>query len=167
MAAPILVGLHHLKLPVSDLDASLDWYARVLGAEHQPQFDHVDDDGTRYAAIMTVPGLPVPLELRWAPAAAEAMDGYDPISFAAGGTDELEAWVAHLDAEGIDHSPITAGAAGHLLVLADLDGTFLRLLEMPEGGVANITMREGNPEPEGPWVALPSMRHPGNREAAR
>src|SRR3981081_3257513 len=78
MAAPILVGLHHLKLPVSDLDASLDWDARVLGAEHQPQFDRVDDDGTRYAAIMTVPGLPVPLELRWAPAAAEAMDGYDP-----------------------------------------------------------------------------------------
>jgi catechol 2,3-dioxygenase-like lactoylglutathione lyase family enzyme len=167
MAAPVLVGLHHLKLPVSHLDASIDWYARVLGAEHQPQFDHVDDNGTRYAVIMTVAGLPVPLELRWAPAAAEAMDGYDPISFAAGGTDELEAWAAHLDAVGVDRSPITAGAAGHLLVFADPDGTFLRLLEMPEGAIANIRMQEGNPEPDGPWVAPPSMRHPSTHEAAR
>jgi catechol 2,3-dioxygenase-like lactoylglutathione lyase family enzyme len=103
MAAPVLVGLHHLKLPVSHLDASIDWYARVLGAEHQPQFDHVDHNGTR----------------------------------------------------------------GHLLVFADPDGTFLRLLEMPEGGIANIRMQEGNPEPDGPWVAPPSMRHPSTQEAAR
>ena len=29
MSAPALLGLHHLKLPVSDLDASIDWYGWV------------------------------------------------------------------------------------------------------------------------------------------
>jgi len=43
--APATKGLHHVKLPVSDLDASLAWYARVLGAQHQAQFDHFDERG--------------------------------------------------------------------------------------------------------------------------
>jgi NAD(P)-dependent dehydrogenase (short-subunit alcohol dehydrogenase family) len=38
MAAPRLRGLHHLKLPVTDLDASLVWYQRVFDAEHLTQF---------------------------------------------------------------------------------------------------------------------------------
>jgi catechol 2,3-dioxygenase-like lactoylglutathione lyase family enzyme len=69
MTAPALVGLHHVKLPVSDLDTSVAWYARVLGAQPQPQLDHLDDSGARYAVIMVLPGVPVPLELRWAPGA--------------------------------------------------------------------------------------------------
>lgn len=160
MTPPVLQGLHHLKLPVNDLDASLAWYERVLGARRQADFDHFDSSGTRYAVILTVPGLGVPLELRWAPAAADAMNGYDPISLAAGTPDDLRTWADHLDTEGIEHSPITLGGAGHLLVFADPDGTFLRLLELPAGGIANIKMASAIPEPDGPWIAPPAMRHP-------
>jgi catechol 2,3-dioxygenase-like lactoylglutathione lyase family enzyme len=167
VAAPAVQGLHHLKLPVSDLDAALAWYERVLGARHLSQFDHFDDLGVRYAVILAVPGVPVPLELRWAPSAAKAMNGYDPISFAAGTAGDLRAWATHLDVEGIEHSPVTLGGAGHLLVFADPDGTYLRLLELPEGGVENITMSTGNPEPEGPWIAPASMQHPGQPTASR
>jgi len=142
--APATKGLHHVKLPVSDLDASLAWYARVLGAQHQAQFDHFDERGQR-----------------WAPHAATAMDGYDPISFAAGRGDDVQSWAAHLDEEGIAHSPVSQGAAGALLVFADPDGTFLRLLELPAGGVEDIKMPAGPAEPEGPWIAPPKMSHPG------
>ena len=45
-----LVGMHHLKLPVSDLEASIAWYQRVLFAQHLSKFDHVDSSGTRYGA---------------------------------------------------------------------------------------------------------------------
>lgn len=62
MSAPALLGLHHLKLPVSDLDASIDWYGWVFDAEYLPQFDHVDSSGVCYAVIVNVPGLPVPVE---------------------------------------------------------------------------------------------------------
>ena len=89
------------------------------------------------------------------------MDGYDPISFAAGRGDDVQSWAAHLDEEGIAHSPVSQGAAGALLVFADPDGTFLRLLELPAGGVEDIKMPAGPAEPEGPWIAPPKMSHPG------
>lgn len=170
MPAPATQGLHHVKLPVSDLDASLAWYARVLGAQHQPQFDHFGERGQRYAVIMMVPGCDVPLELRWAPHAAQAMNGYDPISFAAGDGSAVRNWAVHLDEEGIAHSPVSQGAAGALLVFADPDGTFLRMLELPTGGIKDIKMPKGPAKPEGPWIAPPQMLHPGQpgyEEAAR
>lgn len=42
--------VHHLKLPVSDLEASIAWYQRVLSAQRLSKFDHVDSSGTSYAA---------------------------------------------------------------------------------------------------------------------
>jgi catechol 2,3-dioxygenase-like lactoylglutathione lyase family enzyme len=50
VTGPGLVGVHHLKLPVSDLEATIAWYQRVLSAQHLSKFDHVDSSGTRYAA---------------------------------------------------------------------------------------------------------------------
>jgi catechol 2,3-dioxygenase-like lactoylglutathione lyase family enzyme len=167
MPPPTLKGLHHLKLPVSDLDAALAWYERVLGAQRLAWADHLDHTGVRYAVIVSIPGLPVQLELRWAPGAAKGMNGYDPISFAAGTVEDLRAWAAHLDAEGVEHSSIALGGAGHLLVFADPDGTYLRLLELPKGGIENISMSGDTPEPEGPWVAPASMQHPGRTAAHR
>jgi len=41
--------VHHLKLPVSDLEASIAWYQRVLSAQHLSKF-LVDSSGTSYAA---------------------------------------------------------------------------------------------------------------------
>jgi catechol 2,3-dioxygenase-like lactoylglutathione lyase family enzyme len=160
MTLPVLAGIHHLKLPVSDLDASLAWYRRVLGAVHLPQFDHVDDDGQRYAVIVAIPGVELSLELRWAPAAAGAIGGYDPINFAASSVAELRSWADHLDAERVRHSGVIEGGAGHLLVVADPDGTFLRISELPAGGVENIVMPRGNPEPDDPWLSPPLMTHP-------
>jgi catechol 2,3-dioxygenase-like lactoylglutathione lyase family enzyme len=121
MSAPPLLGLHHLKLPVSDLDVSIDWYRRVFDAEYLSQFDHVDGSGVRYAVIISVPGPPAPVELRWAPQAARAINGYDPIDLAVDSVDALRAWVRHLDDLGVDHSGVINGGAGHLMVLADPD----------------------------------------------
>lgn len=160
MSAPAIAGLHHLKLPVSDLDASLGWYERVLGASHLPQFDHVDDDGQRYAVIVAVAGIDVPVELRWAPGAAHAVAGYDPVNFAAAEVADLHKWVAHLDEQGVANSGVIAGGAGHMVVFADPDGLYLRISEVPPGGVENIVMPKGNPEPDDPWLSPPSMRHP-------
>ena len=160
MSIPAIAGLHHLKLPVSDLDASLAWYQRVLGAAHLPQFDHFDDAGRRYAVIVGVPGLDVPLELRWAPVAASAIRGYDPINFAAASVEDLDAWVTHLDTEHVAHSGIVSGGVGRLLVFADPDGAYVRISEVPAGGVENIVMPKGNPEPDDPWLAPHAMQHP-------
>jgi catechol 2,3-dioxygenase-like lactoylglutathione lyase family enzyme len=155
-----VAGLHHLKLPVSDLDGSLGFYRRVFGAQHLPQFDHIDGSGARYAAIIAIPGLSTPLELRWAPSGASAMRGCDPINLAAESGEALQAWAQHLDLLGVEHSSVIQGGAGHLLVLADPDGIYIRISEVPAGGVENIKMPKGNPEPDDPWLNPPSMRHP-------
>jgi catechol 2,3-dioxygenase-like lactoylglutathione lyase family enzyme len=160
MSVPPLLGLHHLKLPVSDLDASIDWYGKVFGAEYLPQFDHIDGSGVRYAVILDVPGLPAPLELRWAPQAAGAIEGYDPIDLAVDSVDALRAWIAHLDDLGVDHSPVISAGAGHLMVLADPDRIFIRIAEVPAGGVDDIKMPDGDPEPDDLWLKPPSMQHP-------
>jgi catechol 2,3-dioxygenase-like lactoylglutathione lyase family enzyme len=162
MNAPALAGLHHLKLPASDLDAKIDWYQRVFDAQHLPQFDHIDDDGVRYAVIIAIPGLSTPLELRWAPAAAVAMRGCDPIMLAAESTEALEAWARHLDSLGVEHSSVIQGGAGGLLVLADPDGIFIRFGEIPAGGVENIKMPQGDPEPDDPWLKPAPMQHPNH-----
>jgi catechol 2,3-dioxygenase-like lactoylglutathione lyase family enzyme len=157
---PTLSGLHHLKLPVTDLDASLDWYQRVFGAQHLPQFDHIDDDGARYAVIIAIPGLSTPLELRWAPDGAATMRGCDPINLAVESVATLDAWARHLESAGAEHSSVIEGGAGHLLVIADPDGVYIRISEVPAGGVENIKMPRGNPEPDDPWLNPPAMQHP-------
>ena len=159
MSAPPFRGLHHLKLPVSDIDASLDWYRRVLGAAHQPQWDHVNDKGVRFAVIISVPGLEQTIELRWAPKAAKAIAGYDPINFAAADGD-FPAWVEHLDALGVGHSPLFTGQAGQVLIFPDPDGTYLRILSLAEGGVQAIKLKTGMEELDNPWTAPDIMRHP-------
>ncbi|MDX6393596.1 MAG: hypothetical protein QOJ73_4659, partial [Streptosporangiaceae bacterium] len=62
METPEVAGLHHIQFPVSDLDASIAWFERVLGARHHPAFDHHDADEVRYAVILEVPGLPFPVQ---------------------------------------------------------------------------------------------------------
>ena len=69
---PALAGIHHIKLPVSDLARSLSFYEALLGAERIPALDHKHDDGSVYAYICDVPGLGTKLELRLNPKHAEA-----------------------------------------------------------------------------------------------
>lgn len=160
MNMPRLNGIHHLKFPVSDLEASVTWYRRVLGAHHLEKFDHFDSAGVRYAVILRLPGIDAAVELRWAPTAVAAIRGYDPVSFVAGSDAELGLWLSHFDAHGVHHSSIITAAAGKLIVFADPDGTYLRILTMPDGGFDAITIDPSAEEPTGPWLMPDLMRHP-------
>lgn len=147
-----------MKLPVSDLNASLVWYQRVFGAEHRQEFDHVDSDGVRFGAIMQLPGVKAAVELRLAPYAAAAIRGYDPVTFIAGSDDDLDGWVRHLDDAGVDHSQVITGLGGRLVVLSDPDGTYLRLLTMPDAGLDAVRMRADAAPMSGHWLAPHIMR---------
>jgi hypothetical protein len=102
------IRLHHLKLLASNPDASLDCYQRIFGAQHLPQLDHSDDNGTRYAVVIAIPGLPAPLELRSAPGAATAMGGCGPINHAVESTEARHAWAPHLDSLTVEHVSASA-----------------------------------------------------------
>jgi catechol 2,3-dioxygenase-like lactoylglutathione lyase family enzyme len=133
MHPPALSGLHHVTLPVTDLEASAAWYTTVLGAVRLPALDHHDPAGGRFSVVMTVPGLNVPLQLRLAPKAAAAAGEYDPVTLAARDRAALDQWAAHLDATGVAHGPVTEARLGHALGFHDPDGTLLRLYTQPVG----------------------------------
>lgn len=160
MTAPTLSGIHHLKIPVADLDASLAWYETILGAHRLTGLDHIDSDGVRYATILEVPGLPVLIELRWAPTAAHALLQCDLIVLALDTDEQFDQWIAHLDAHDVEHSPVLAGGGGPVIVIVDPDGKFIRLMKQPPGGLASQTMPDKPLDPDGPWLDAPPMRHP-------
>lgn len=138
MSQPALSGIHHLKLPVRDLAAGLAWFERALGARHVQRFDHYDKAGVRYAVIIMLPGVEVPVQLQLAPAAAEAIAGYDPVTFGVVDRAALDRWIEHFDAIGVAHTPVISGFIGSLIELTTPDGLAVRFYTDPEGGFAAV-----------------------------
>ncbi|WP_267427104.1 VOC family protein [Methylobacterium sp. GC_Met_2] len=147
MAKPALHGIHHLKFPVVDLDRSLAFYERALGAVRVEAWDHRQADGSLYAVILDVPGLGTHLELRLNPDQAERQSGFDPVTLAVRDRSALVDWTAHLDSEGIERSPVLISIQAWLVVFADPDGRRLRLYTQETHGP------ELAPDETSPWIA--------------
>ncbi|MFD6697918.1 MULTISPECIES: heme-binding protein [unclassified Microbacterium] len=130
MLEPELRGLHHVTLPVSDLERSAEWYSRAFGAHHDPQLDHRDASGLRVALVLRVPGLASTVKLHLAQGDDSSVRGYDPLTFAVEDDSSLECWIAHLERVGVDHEPISRGRIGRVVRLSDPDGTPLRLYSL-------------------------------------
>lgn len=127
---PIVNGIHHVNLTVSDLARSAEWYVRVLGLTHGWDMDDIDGRGQK--TVLLVPGsaLRVVLSRHRAGSGAgfsEFNVGLDHLAFTVADRSELEIWVRKLDAEAVDHSPIKEGATGWLTTLRDPDNIQLEL----------------------------------------
>lgn len=126
MSQPTLAGIHHVKIPVTELNTSRAWYERVFGFRVTMEFPDADDLVVGVSG--EVPGLgDVLLALRVNPAAAGGSRGFDPVSFGVTGRKDVEAWAEHLDALDIEHSPVIDASLGWLLVFTDPDGLELHL----------------------------------------
>jgi catechol 2,3-dioxygenase-like lactoylglutathione lyase family enzyme len=155
--APIS-GIHHLKVFVSDLAASLSWWEAATGARRDPALDHHSPGGQLFAYLLEIPGVAPYLELRLNPAAADAVAGLDPVTFAVDMRADLERLSARLDGMGIDHSPVLRGLAGWLLVVRTPDGLSVRFhtRESHEWDPENADFRS-------PWITESppvAVRHP-------
>ena len=140
-----LAGIHHVKIPVTDLARSLDWYRRVFGL--RPTIEFPEADGVVRGFSGEIPGLPPTLvSLRVNPEAAEGCRGFDPVSFAVAGRGDLESWVEHLDNLGVRHSPIVEASIGWLLIFDDPDGLTLHLYTWAEHGI-DVADRPGYGKP--------------------
>jgi catechol 2,3-dioxygenase-like lactoylglutathione lyase family enzyme len=118
-------GYHHVKLPVSDVVRSRDWYARVLGLRTVLEFV---EEGVLMGVALTDPDDTLQLALRQDPRRAGAWAGFDPIAVRIPTLADLDAWQARLDALGVPHGGTVTGHAGRVLVgLHDPDGIELRL----------------------------------------
>jgi catechol 2,3-dioxygenase-like lactoylglutathione lyase family enzyme len=121
MTRPSLAGIYAVKLPVSDLTHSRQWYADVFGLRATVEFP--DDDGVIRGVACTAEGLDETLvALRESVDAAAGLRGFNPVLWGVPDRDALAEWGDHLDTVGITHSPIIDATIGWLMVLHDPDG---------------------------------------------
>lgn len=136
-----------MKIPVTDLARSIDWYQRVFGFRISYEFPDADDVVRGVAGVM--PGLGDELlALRENPTAAEGCKGFDPVGFAVRDPADLKAWMAHLDALGVHHSPLIEASIGWLLVFNDPDGLEHHLYTWARHGI-DQSHRPGYGRPPG------------------
>src|SRR5215468_2917663 len=124
---PALAGVHHLKLPVTDLARSRDWYQTRLGYQVVAEFI---EQGQLMGYAMTHPNGGPALALRLDPDRARAAAGFD--YFAIGRLAD------RLTALGEQHAGVHWASIGWILPL----------LHDPDGHEVRFYTHEHHTEPE-------------------
>jgi catechol 2,3-dioxygenase-like lactoylglutathione lyase family enzyme len=137
--APQFDGVHHLKLPVSDLDRSLLWYQTRLGYAVAMEFR---EDGKVMGLALSHPDGGPRLALRLDPDKAAASSGFDYFSIGVPTKAALDALSVRLAQLGDAHAGVQLASLGWILPgLSDPDGHEIRFYtteshkEAPEGQV--------------------------------
>ena len=122
----MLSGFHHVKLPVSDVARSRDWYTGVLGFTTDIEFV---EDGVLMGVGLAHDGMSGGIALRHDPDRAKAMSGFDAVALLVPTREEVHAWKARLDEAGEPHGGVVTGHRGGavLVGLHDPDDIEIRL----------------------------------------
>ena len=123
VAAPAVVGLHHLRLPVSDVMRSRDWYSATFGFE--PCLSLEEED--RVVGIVVIHRSGLTLGLHHDPALARALRGFCSVALSVGAVDDLDRWCTRLDTLGIKHTAPAEGHLGWYVEVPDPDGLIIQL----------------------------------------
>lgn len=125
-----VTGIGHVRLTVTDIDRSKQFYQRLLGS--QPVIDmseHLDQPGVRedperffggcvFQVGDQVLGLrPATTDARFDPAGV----GLDHVSLAVASVDDLHASAARLDEAGVDHGEIRELSDAGMVILSFQD----------------------------------------------
>jgi catechol 2,3-dioxygenase-like lactoylglutathione lyase family enzyme len=117
---PAIVNVHHVRLPVSDVLASRDWYIETLG--FQPLLVEEDESGVTGIALQHPCGVVIGLHRD--AARASALRGFVAVAF---GVADLGEWVDFLRSRKLSHAPPADTHLGHSVRLTDPDGIIVEL----------------------------------------
>lgn len=125
MTNPSLTGASHLALTVVDMEASAEWYERVFGWLVLARLDATEAGSSRVLLFDPATGFALAV-CQPEDAGGDRFDhrrtGLDHFAFGVADQAALDAWIAHLDALGIDHSPVRELALGKFVSFEDPDG---------------------------------------------
>ena len=121
----MITGIHHIKLPVTDVARSRTWYEQVLGFETAIEFV---EDGVVAGVALRRDGCQPQIALRHDPDRARALTGFDAVALLVPSRDEVQRWSTVLTDLGEPHDVVRGHEGGAVLTgLHDPDGIELRL----------------------------------------
>ena len=132
---PTITGFHHMALTVSDAEKSEQFYTNVFGFVRVLELP--DEHGRGYKRVLahgesrTILGLSVHGSNDGSPS-TEFRTGLDHFSFGVPSRAELDAWVAHFDKLGIEHSEVRTTPVGDLMTVRDPDNIQVELWANPD-----------------------------------
>lgn len=127
--APLLDGIHHLKLPVSDLQRSLSWYQDRLGYLVMKEFI---EDGELMGIAMTHPNGGPDLAIRLDPDRARVAAGFDYFAIGVPGHDAIDALATRFMKRDDAHGGVQRTPVGWVLPgVHDPDGHEVRFYTVP------------------------------------
>ena len=127
-----ILGLHHIKIPVSDLPKSRSWYERVFDLEPLTEFRDDEDGVVRGVSYLAKGDLT--LCLRENAPAANGIAGFDPFAIMLRGRSDIEHWARRLDELGVAHSEIIDAPIGFIMSFDAPDRLQLRFYTLNEQG---------------------------------
>ena len=133
--APALAGIHHLKLPVTDLARSRDWYQSRLGYQVVAE---IVEQGKLMGYAMAHPNGGPALGLRLDPDRARAAAGFDYFAIGVPDKDAIGRLADRLTALGEEHAGVHRASIGWILPL----------LHDPDGHEVRFYTHEHHTEPE-------------------
>jgi catechol 2,3-dioxygenase-like lactoylglutathione lyase family enzyme len=132
---PSLAAIHHVGITATDVEASADWYERVLGFRRQFAERHYRSDAGGYTLVLAPPGAPFSIGVDHHP--ANSGSGFDPtrtgldhLSFQVASIESLHRWVSHLNQQQVPNSGVypMEGFPISLVTFCDPDGVQLELI---------------------------------------
>jgi catechol 2,3-dioxygenase-like lactoylglutathione lyase family enzyme len=126
---PQLLGIHHVRIPVSDVTASTNWYTEVFGLS---ALLIEEEENEVVGAVLSVgdgPGV----GLHHDPSRAVALAGFCVVAIAVDSSETLSKWSSWLDQIEAVHTGIIDGPLGRYIDISDPDGLIAQLhtLEHP------------------------------------
>lgn len=113
-----------MRIPVTDVVASRDWYRDVFGFGVVLDFE---EEGGLVGSVLTHHSDVTTIGLHLDPERVPALRGFCLIALQVGTQLALNEWVEHLDGLGIGHSGVREGHLGLLVEVPDPDGVLVQL----------------------------------------
>jgi glyoxylase I family protein len=125
--APTLAGASHLGLTVRDMDVSAEWYQRVFGWQVLRRMEAGEGAASPRVLLLDPATFFVVGLCQYDDRSGDRFDhrrtGLDHYAFLVAEEGDLGRWIEHLDAVGVEHSPVRdVPGLGKFVSLDDPDG---------------------------------------------